>query len=435
MDRDLFRRKIIAGVFFFAAGAVLHAQEYPDWLSKKNITHDITSSVLPAKQGHIGPQVFEIPVPYNNAVHAERSIFEYTHNKTELDKTIKRSLVFRTYIMKIIGERKLPAELFFVAFVESNFNPNAISWAGAAGLWQIMDFNAKNTGLAMDEWQDQRHDFWKSTVAAFRLLESNYEYYKNWYLAIAAYNCGRGALDKAIKKAGTRDFFQLVAKNALPKETAHYVPRILAVASLASYPGRNGYYYSWDEVPEWTQISLLSPIDIGIFAQKAGIPEDIIQKGNAELSYRVTPPVKNHLLKIPLQYKAGAEAVLGNTDQKLVNHSVYTLRSGDTLYGLSRHYDMPIDVLLFYNPHVSYTKFPVGTTIVIPFIKDGVAPPNPRRAFSDKVFTKSCTVMKGDSLFSIAAKHDITVEELAYKNKLKLTSVIKPGDALNVPAQ
>lgn len=129
--------------------------------------------------------------------------------------------------------RNLPDELKYVAVVESHLNPFAVSKSGAAGLWQFIPSTARNHGLVINEYLDERKSPEKSTKAALEFLSELYETFGDWTLAIAAYNCGPGGVRKAMRRSGKSDYWGI--RNYLPKETQKYVPRIIAAVYLMQY--------------------------------------------------------------------------------------------------------------------------------------------------------------------------------------------------------
>lgn len=137
-------------------------------------------------------------------------------------------------IKEEFARQGLPANLAYIAFIESCFEPNALSHAGARGMWQFMPATARNYGLEVTDYIDERLDPFKSTVAAGKYLKKLYEQFKNWPLAIAAYNCGENRIATALQNTASATFWDLVAQESLPAETREYVPRFIAVNIISS---------------------------------------------------------------------------------------------------------------------------------------------------------------------------------------------------------
>ena len=135
----------------------------------------------------------------------------------------------------------MPADLIWLAMVESGWKPTAVSPVGAAGVWQFMPGTAKDFGMRVDEEVDERLDFEKATRGAARYLRRLARcYHGNWELAIAAYNVGEGNVDEAIEEAGVHDFWALRRLDLLPEETASYVPAVLAASLIGTNPAEFG---------------------------------------------------------------------------------------------------------------------------------------------------------------------------------------------------
>jgi membrane-bound lytic murein transglycosylase D len=140
----------------------------------------------------------------------------------------KRSLAAHFKIMDAVFEKnEMPVELKYLAYIESGLQRNAGAWAGAVGPWALMPVAAKEYGLKIAGHKDERLDYAKSTKAAAALLSDLYDKYEDWLLVIAAYNCGPGGIDKAIKKSGSRNYWTL--QNFLPEETRKHVKKFIAV--------------------------------------------------------------------------------------------------------------------------------------------------------------------------------------------------------------
>jgi membrane-bound lytic murein transglycosylase D len=372
----------------------------------------------------------------SEAVDAEIAVYNIPYNRQILGELLEQGQVFRNFIIGRLEARGLPCELFFVPLIESEYEPRATSSAGAVGLWQLIEETARTTGLAIDEWHDERRDFWKATESALDILESNYKYYGDWLLALAAYNAGRGAIDAAVAKARTKDFYKIASLGLLPDETARYVPKILAAGRLGSYPGRNGLPYSWEKGYAWTRVRLTQPVDLKTLAAKTSVPYEVLQEANTELNFRVTPPSGvEYFVKIPGQDRPAVEKTLRLPAEELVDSSLHTVRSGDTYYSLARYYRIPLHVLLAYNIRFTSRKLPIGARIVIPQAKDNIPPPPRAVLFTGKQFTSVYLVKAHDTYFSIARAFQVPVEELVANNARTLETVIRTGDALKVPVR
>ena len=149
-----------------------------------------------------------------------------------LYNALEGAIDYRLYIRKELAEAGLPPELEYLPVVESNYKTNAKSRSGALGLWQFMS-NSVKPFLTLNDYVDERLDPWKETDAAIKKLKENYDIFGDWLLAIGAYNCGAGAMTRALAKAEEKDFWYLCDKNLIPSQTQLYVPKLLAIADLA----------------------------------------------------------------------------------------------------------------------------------------------------------------------------------------------------------
>lgn len=345
----------------------------------------------------------------------------------------KRSTPYAAYIRERIQYYQLPEELFFLPFIESEFNPMAVSRSGAMGLWQFMKNSIGGYAIHVNEWVDERRDFMKATDAALKKLKWNYEYFGDWLLALAAYNCGVGALDRAIKKAGTKDFWELKNRGMLSKETAHYIPKLLALITVATNARQFGYEPLWEPLPQWVSIPLAFSVDITILAETCGISTTLLRQGNAELKYNVTPPDASYTLKVPQEYAELIKKTLENARGKLIKVYLHKVSTGDTLSALSRHYEVSIDMIVRLNPGLKPDSIRIGQVLVIPALKDKKPYVNEKLAESPADFSGTYIVKKGDTLWQIALAYNVSPELLAEKNGLTLTSILREGMVLKVP--
>ena len=168
-------------------------------------------------------------IPYSSQVNpnAESYMQDYVHNHTSyLNRLKSTSGSYFNFIDNILAQYGLPKELKYLAVIESNLNANATSWVGAKGPWQFMSYTAKDYGLLVTGYVDERTDYYKSTHAASRYLLSLYKDLKDWLLVIAAYNGGPGRVYAAIRKSGSRNFWAL--QYYLPEESRNHVKKFIA---------------------------------------------------------------------------------------------------------------------------------------------------------------------------------------------------------------
>jgi membrane-bound lytic murein transglycosylase D len=172
---------------------------------------------------------FSTALPYDGQIHPQAWGFiqDYLDRHTKsLTKMKSWGLPYFTLIENVLMQYNLPQELKYLAVIESGLNTNATSWVGARGPWQFMPGTARDFGLMVNNWMDERIDYFRSTHAAAKYLTSLYADMNDWLLVIAAYNGGPGRVYSAIKKSGSRDFWKL--QYFLPEESRNHVKKFIA---------------------------------------------------------------------------------------------------------------------------------------------------------------------------------------------------------------
>jgi membrane-bound lytic murein transglycosylase D len=213
-------------------------------------------------------------------------------------------------ILEVFRQKGLPEELVFTAMIESGFDPVAVSRAGAKGLWQFMAPTARQYGLRVDRWLDERLDPEKSTVAAANYLKDLYTTFGSWDLTQAAYNAGEMKVIRAIKGTGTRDFWSLTNTRLLRDETKNYVPAIHAVTIISQEPEQYGFAVTPDEPLSYERITVPKGTSLKHVATLSGISFDELVRLNSELRMKQTPPDSPYHLKVPLGSGAALQAGL-----------------------------------------------------------------------------------------------------------------------------
>jgi membrane-bound lytic murein transglycosylase D len=343
----------------------------------------------------------------------------------------------------------LPEDMYYLALVESGFDPNAYSRAAAVGMWQFMTSTARDMGLRVDRWVDERRDPVRSTTAAVRFIRDLRDQFGSLYLAAAAYNGGPGRVARGMKRyaddvnsAESEDpFFVLAEKEYLRNETRDYVPQLIAAALIAKEPARYGM--ELHSLPPFAYDSVLVPesTPLSAVAKAAGTDMRTLLELNPQFLKGMTPPREASPVRIPLLTAAGfdsAFAALPATDRK-ATHLVET-KKGDTPERIARANDISVAALRAFNPDVKALKsgrYPVGRTLVVPSADVASAARNVPDPAIEKYSRKSAgksrthTVDRGESLSTIARHYGTTSERLMKLNGLK-KAVIYPGQSLIV---
>ena len=288
---------------------------------------------------------------------------------------LESAMEYRLYVRKAVADKELPEMLEYLPVVESNYKTNAKSRSGAIGMWQFMA-NSVWPFLTLNDFVDERLDPWKSTDAALRKLTDNYNIFNDWLLAIGAYNCGVGAMNRAIKKAGgVKDFWYLAEKGYLSKQTADYVPKLIAIADLAI----NSEYYGIDIPSHNEEFELLENEKNGNFdyvkvkkayslnqlAQEMRMDSATIRKLNPSYTMGMTHPSKESEIRLPLGMKQSAEDALA-TMTPVEFPIKYTVVAGDSLWSISRRYKTTVSAICELNGIKENAVLKIGKILYIP---------------------------------------------------------------------
>lgn len=226
-------------------------------------------------------------------------------NRQWLADVLYDSIPYRPYIRAKLKEHKMPLYLQYLPIVESNYKPTAVSGSGATGIWQFMA-NSMHPFLKKNEYFDERRDPWKETDAALLKLAENFKMFKDWHLAIAAYNMGAGAVGRIVKANPGKDYWALAEKGLLSKQASEYIPKLIAIADIVE----NADFYGAIEVgvadkriedaaPEkFSYLTIKGSIKLSTVAQAAGLPLETVKMLNIELLEETTPP-GTYRLRLP----------------------------------------------------------------------------------------------------------------------------------------
>ena len=358
-----------------------------------------------------------------------------------LTRVTKRATPYLYFITKEVEKAGLPIELALLPIVESAYYPFSFSHSRASGLWQFIPATGKLYGLKQNYWTDQRRSVVLSTRAAIAYLKSLNSLFKgDWLLAIAAYNSGPGRVQRAVKRnkaAGKKaDFWHI----SLPAETKGYVPRLLAVAELIKNPQKyNQIITPVKNKPKLESVYLYSQLDLALIAQWSGLSLEEIYTLNPDLNRWATPQISRYELLLPIDKVAAFKQARGKYPKhKRLNYKRYQVRAGDSLAKLAKKFNSSIAYIKSIN-NLSNSIIKLGQQIIIPipqkpddYYTMSQSQREAQRLNNEKHGKKIIhQVVKGESLWLIANKYSVQVDDIIEWNHLiNATKALQVGKKL-----
>ena len=353
-----------------------------------------------------------------------------TKGRKQFEIWLKRYMQYKDLILPILEEHEMPEEFIYLAMIESGLNPKAYSRANASGMWQFIYSTGKQYGLSRDWYKDERRDPVKATHAACKYLKDLNRLFDNWYLTIAAYNCGEGRVLRASKLHQTYDFWQL---QSLPKETRNYIPYFLSAAIIAKTPGDYGFKVPKVQPFQYEEVVLEKSADLAVLARVAGIKAKVIRDYNPELRQSATPSEGPYTLKLPMGKKDGFLAAWNAipADVRFAPQFVqHRVRYGESLWTISKKYSVSIHDLAAINKIRNRNKVRVGQKLKVP-LKGGRVWGNGENSGPPGHSKRIYKVKRGDTLGQIAEDFGTRANKIRRWNNMKYGShLIHPGQRL-----
>ena len=405
--------------------------------------------------------------------HVKSYINLYTQKRRE---QVERMLGLSEYYFPIFEQaldaHGLPMELKYLPVIESALNPRAFSRAGASGLWQFMYHTGKQYGLTVNTYVDERRAPYKSTEAAVQHLSDLYDIYQDWQLVIAAYNCGAGNVNRAIRRSGKRDFWEIFY--LLPRETRGYVPAFIAATYTFEYHQEHNLNPTPAHLPAASDtVSISRPLHFSQVSEMLDIPVEIIRHLNPQYRRDIVPARKKAL---PLRLAFRKSTAFASMEDSIYQHQrekyfpnnrlvaepgsrnprasspppgkeaiYYTVQSGDVVGLIADWFDVYTSDLRYWN-NIRRNIIRVGEKLVIYVDKEKTghyrqiakqksgqsASPQITKAADDGDYIYH-TVDQGDSIWSIAKQYpDVSDSDILRLNNINNAQKIKPGQKIKI---
>jgi membrane-bound lytic murein transglycosylase D len=431
--------------------------------------------------GAVAPE-YDIPVEMQPTVAQYIQFFQGPGRKW-FRKWMSRSTRYIPMMTPLLESGGLPRDTVYLAMIESGFSPGATSWARAAGPWQFIASTGRRFGLRQDFWVDERRDPLKATVAAGKYLNELHGVLGHWYLAWAGYNAGGEKLRRMMERRGTNDFWSLSDGKGLAKETKHYVPKLIACALVAKHPRAFGFSddeFDFQEPLDFDEVPVVEPTDLDVVARAAGTSTERIHELNPELRRWCTPPgsaARPYLVRVPKGTKDTVVAALARIPaQDRLTYRIHHVRKGDTLSRIALQYHSAPEAILQFNRLRSAKTLRINSELAIPVpssralaegghglerqvararaqgylapAPDEEVPAGTRTGKAARALAQGTVktevvdgktrvqygVENGDSLWTIAQRFDVSVEQLQSWNSLgkKARKGLQVGTLLTV---
>jgi len=344
-----------------------------------HMTFGVDPNLAPKLKAELDQTASAIPLELSDPVLGFVHYFSTDRGRSILLAGLRRSGRYRALIQRILAEEGVPQELIYVAQAESGFLPRAVSNKQAVGMWQFIAGTGAQYSLTRTSVSDDRLDPEKATRAAARHLKDLYARYGDWYLAIAAYDCGAGAVDRAVERTGYADYWELLKRHALPKETASYVPIIVAMTIMAKNP--NDYALEniqLDPPVEYDSIQLTAPTNLNLIADATMQPLSEMQDLNPSLLRMLAP--SGFQIHVPKGSAETAQAALDSVPAE--NRQAWRLhhvQAGDTLETIARTYHLTAERIVAVNH--STDSLESGDMLFIPAVYHSESRPRDGRSW------------------------------------------------------
>ena len=369
---------------------------------------------------------FEIELPFNNVVKSYIEMYTSSRRRRLVENMLGMWLYYEPIFEEALAKEGMPLELKYLPIIESALNPNAVSPAGAAGLWQFILSTGRGMGLEVNSLVDERRDTYKASQKAAEFLKSLYKTYDDWSLAIAAYNCGPGNVNKAIRRSGggKKDYWEIY--NYLPRETRGYVPAFIAAAYVMNYHNEHGISAALAKKPLLTDtVHVSRRLHFDQISKVIDLETEALKTLNPQYRKEIIPgsPVKPYVLILPSKQVYSylmSENTIGQYEEE-----TYAIRE-TAEPGVSRDFVRTDSVAATDSTNTSSDN---GVAVASATTKGSVVDAN--EGFTSKEEVIIHEVRRGETLKSIADKYGTNTSRIKKENDLT-SNTINRGQKLQI---
>jgi membrane-bound lytic murein transglycosylase D len=385
---------------------------------------------------------FAMPDLVNTRVNSRETW--YASRPDYMLRMIERSRPYLFHIVQELERRQMPMELALLPFVESAFNPQAVSTAKAAGMWQFMPATGRTFDLKQNLFMDERRDVLESTRAALDYLQKLYGMFDDWHLALAAYNWGEGNVGRAIARNKARGKDTDYDSLSMPEETRYYVPKLQALKNIISNP--EAYNAELPEIknhPYFKSVSIERDIDVALAARLAEISTDNFRMLNPSFKHPVILAAGTPQILLPWD---NADTFSRNLEKhpgkKLASWTAWVAPRNMKLEDAAKEVSMHINDLRSANNIPPRMQVRAGSTLLVQRkgeldsdVSEHLAASAQLSLIPEVVLRKiAVSAHKGDTLARLAARHGVSASNLATWNNLNLNAQLRAGQRLTLYA-
>lgn len=378
----------------------------------------------------------------------------YAAHPESVQRMSERAGKYLYYIIEEINRRGLPTELALLPFVESAYDPAALSRSSAAGLWQFIPTTGTHFNLKQDWWRDERRDPIASTNAALDYLEYLFNMQGDWYLALASYNWGEGSVRRAMGRNSDAGLPTDYLSLTMPAETRNYVPKLQAIKNLIAHPERFALSLpTVDNAPYFVTVGKLEDIDIDLAARLAEMPLHEFRALNPSFNRPLIRGEHAPSLLLPANKLNVFKSNLKRYEGKLATWEVYNSRRGESLAAIAKRFNVSESTLREINGLARGPRAALPDTLLVPGagnvqlaaleasgeVREAIKPERARAVVAvpakgdvRKPNVRTHKVRRGDTLFGIARQYDTSVDALKALNNMK-GNALKVGSSLRIP--